>query len=99
MNFNNIEEGIEHILSRFDRDELNTLLDCSPSELHFSLGIWVKNEIIYNEDCNMSELIVKREKENNPLYREELFPTPHHHEELAHIVIEEIIKSLEKSSI
>ncbi len=94
MNFKDVDAGIEYILNRFDKNELNTLIKCSPSELHFSLGIWIKNEIIYNKDCNMAELIIIREKDNNPLYKEEKFPTPHHHEELTHIVIEEIIKKL-----
>ena len=55
---------------------------------------------VYCSTCSEETAFeIKREKENNPLYREELFPTPHHHEELSHIVIEEIIKSLENNSI
>lgn len=99
MKFKNIEEGIENIISRFNKDELKTLSVCSPGDLHFSLGPWVRNEIIYNEECNMSELIIKREIEINPFYKKELFPTPQHHEELAHIVIEEIIKHLNSDRI
>jgi len=95
LNFNSVEEGIDYIISRFDKDELQALLECSQSELHFSLGIWIKNEIIYNQDCNLAELLINSEKQNNPLYKEEKFPTPHHHEELSHIVIEELIKKLD----
>jgi len=98
LNFHTVEEGIEYILSRFEKDELETFLKCSRSEIHFSLGIWVKNEIIYNQDCNLAELIISREKQNNPLYTEEKFPTPQHHEELSHIVIEEIIQKLKLNS-
>jgi hypothetical protein len=39
MNFNDFEEGIEHILSLFERDELETLIKCNGSNLHFSFGI------------------------------------------------------------
>lgn len=99
MNFNNVDEGVEYIISQFDKDELRALLECSQSELHFSLGIWIKNEIIYNQDCNLAGLIISREKHINPLYKEELFPTPHHHEELSHILIEELIKKLEHLKI
>ena len=95
MNFKNVEEGIDYIFNRFGSDDLELLRNCKISDLHFSLGIWIKNEFIYNDDCNLSELIIKRELDNNPLYQKEKFPTPHHHEELTHIVIEELIKKLE----
>ncbi len=99
MNFNNFDEGIEYILNRFKKEELETFSECSRSEIHFSLSIWIKNEFIYNEDCNLAELIINREKQTNPLYKKEIFPTPHHHEELSHIVIEELINKLKLNSI
>jgi len=41
MNFNNVEEGIEYIYTRFGNDELKLLRSCNLSDLHFSLGIWI----------------------------------------------------------
>jgi len=34
MKFNDFEEGIEQILNRFERDELETLLKYKGSDLH-----------------------------------------------------------------
>ena len=99
MNFKNVDEGIDYILNRFNKDELKTLIECTPSDIHFSLGIWVKNEIIYNKDCNMAELIINREKNSNPQFKTEEFPTPQHYEELTHIVIEELISKLDSNNI
>ena len=83
-----------NIYTRFGNDELKLLRSCNLSNLHFSLGMWIRNEFIYNDDCNLSQLINNREIENNPLYQKEKFPPPHHHEELSHIVIEELIKKI-----
>jgi len=93
MNFNNVEEGIEYKYNLLAIDELRLLRSCNLSELHFSLGMWIRNEFIYNDDCNLSQQINNREIENNPLYQKEKFPPPHHHEQLSHIVIEELVKN------
>lgn len=82
-----------NIYTRFGNDELKLLRSCNLSALYFSLGMWIRNEFIYNDDCNLSQQINNREIENNPLYQKEKFPPPHHHEELSHIVIEELIKN------
>ncbi len=92
MNFNNVEEGIEYIYNLLTIDELKLLKRCNLSDLYLSLGMWIRNEFIYNDDCNLSQLINNREIENNQFYQKEKFPPPHHHKELSHIVIDEPIK-------
>jgi len=83
-----------NIYTCFGNDELKLLRSSNLRNLHFSLDMWIRNEFIYNDDCNLSQLINKREIENNPLYQKEKFPTPYHHEKLSHIVIDELIKKL-----
>ncbi len=52
-----------NIYTRFGNDELKLLRSCNLSDLHLSLGIWIRNEFIYNDDCNLSQLIINREIE------------------------------------
>ncbi len=93
MNFNNVEEGIEYIYNLLTIDELKLLRSCNLSELHFIPGMWIRNEFIYNDDCNLSQQINNRKIKNNSLYQKEKFPPLLHPDEISHIVIDELIKN------
>lgn len=66
--FDNLDDAIEHIISKLDNSERELIKNADPSDLHMALDRWIKNEYVFSDTTNMNELIYDKIRSENPYY-------------------------------